>query len=122
MTPRRPYLVRAIYQWILDNGLTPHVLVDAEAEGVQVPREHVRDGRIVLNLAPGAVRDLQIGNDLLELNARFGGAARVLRIPVAAVVALYARENGQGMAFPEEEPGEEPPPKPPERPSLRVVK
>ncbi len=123
MTPRRPYLVRAIYQWVLDNGFTPHVLVNAGIEGVQVPPEYVRDGQIVLNLAPSAVKDLYIGDDRVELSARFGGVARPVTFPMAAVLALYARENGQGMVFPDEGPAEEPPPpKRPERPSLKVVK
>jgi stringent starvation protein B len=126
MTPRRPYLLRALYQWVLDNGLTPHVLVDAEREGVQVPREHVRDGRIVLNLSPGAVKDLYVGNERVEFNARFQGASRQISLPVSAVLALYARENGQGMVFPDESPRDESPTPPdrgpPERPTLRVVK
>jgi stringent starvation protein B len=126
MTPRRPYLVRALHQWVLDNGLTPHILVDAERDGVQVPREHVREGRIVLNVSPGAVADLYLGNDRVEFGARFGGVARRVSIPVLAILAVYARENGEGMAFPDEASGggEEPPPRqgPPERPTLRVVK
>lgn len=122
MTPRRPYLVRAIYQWVLDNGFTPHVLVNAGLDGVQVPAEYVRDGQIVLNLAPSAVKDLYIADDRVELSARFGGVSRPVAFPMAAVLALYARENGQGMVFPDEGPVEEPPPKRPERPSLKVVK
>ena len=122
MTPRRPYLVRAIYQWVLDNGLTPHVLVAADGEGVEVPREHVQDGQIVLNLSPSAVKELRIGDDLVQFSARFGGVARVVSVPMTSVVALYARENGQGMVFPDEGPVEEPPPKRPDRPTLRVVK
>ena len=125
MTSRRPYLIRALYQWVLDNGLTPHVLVDAERAGVDVPADHVQGGRVVLNVSPSAVRSLDIGNEWVEMVARFGGVSRRVRFPVTAVLAIYARENGQGMAFPEEEPGHEPPPErrgPPERPSLRVVK
>jgi stringent starvation protein B len=123
MTPRRPYLIRAVYQWVLDNGCTPHVLVNAGLEGVQVPVEYVRDGQIVLNLTPSAVKDLYIGNDRMELSARFGGVARPVSVPVAAVLALYARENGQGMVFADEGPVDEPPPPTrPERPTLKVVK
>ena len=122
MTPRRPYLVRAIYQWVLDNGLTPHVLVAADDDGVEVPREHVRDGQIVLNVAPSATKDLIIGDDIVQFTARFGGVARRLSFPTSSVIALYARENGQGMVFPDEGPTEEPPPKRPDRPTLRVIK
>jgi stringent starvation protein B len=126
MTPKRPYLVRAVYQWVLDNGLTPYLLVDARQEGVRVPAEFVQDGRIVFNLAPTAVRALHMGNDHVEFSARFGGHPRQVVFPISAVLALYARENGQGMVFPEEPPErEEPPPEGgprPERPTLRVVK
>ncbi|MDS4030530.1 MAG: ClpXP protease specificity-enhancing factor [Candidatus Contendobacter sp.] len=119
MTSTRPYLIRALYEWIEDNGLTPHILVDAEAPGVSVPKQHVRDGQIVLNINPAAVRDLRLGNEWIEFNARFGGVARAIQIPVAAVLAIYARENGHGMAFGEEKGSDEPPPPgspPPEKP------
>ena len=99
MTSSRPYLIRALYEWITDNNMTPHLLVDADAEGVNVPREHVHEGRIVLNVNPSAVQALELGNDWITFNARFGGAARSLEFPVAAVMAVYARESGQGMAF-----------------------
>jgi stringent starvation protein B len=129
VTPKRPYLIRALYQWVLDNGLTPHVLVDADREGVNVPRDHVQGGRVVLNISPTAVKDLHLGNDRVEMGARFGGVAWRVTFPVAAVLAIYARENGQGMAFPDVEPGDGPPPeppppekRPPERPGLRIVK
>ena len=102
MTSTRPYLIRALYEWIEDNGLTPHILVDAEAPGVTVPKQHIREGQIVLNINPSAVRDLRLGNDWIEFSARFGGVARAIQIPVAAVLAIYAHENGQGMAFGEE--------------------
>lgn len=99
MTSSRPYLIRALYEWITDNNMTPHLLVDADAEGVSVPREHVHEGRIVLNVNPSAVQALELGNDWITFNARFGGAARSLEFPVSAVMAVYARESGQGMAF-----------------------
>lgn len=131
MTPSRPYLVRAIYEWLNDNGLTPHVLVDATRTGVVVPTAYVKDGRIVLNIAPGAVRDLFIRNEGLSFSARFGGTPMRVDAPMPSVLAIYARENGQGMFFdenedfpPEEEGGDKPePPSPPGgRPALRVVK
>ncbi len=125
MTSTRPYLIRALYEWIEDNSLTPHILVDAEAPGVEVPKQHVHEGRIVLNVNPAAVRDLRLGNDWIEFSARFGGVARAIQIPVAAVLAIYARENGQGMAFNDEKSGDEPPPPtapPPDKPVTRARK
>lgn len=130
MTPSRPYLVRAINEWLVDNNLTPHVLVDATRPGVQVPSGYVQDGRIVLNVAPGAVRDLFIRNEALSFSARFGGTPMLVQVPMSAVLAIYARENGQGMFFdenedfPPEDEGGDPPPEPekPARPTLRVVK
>ncbi|HOB60553.1 MAG TPA: ClpXP protease specificity-enhancing factor [Candidatus Competibacteraceae bacterium] len=117
MTPTRPYLIRALYEWIEDNALTPHILVNAELPGVEVPKQHVRQGQIVLNINSTAVRDLRLGNEWVEFNARFGGIARTVRIPVAAVLAIYARENGQGMAFGEEKSNDDPPPtEPPDSP------
>ncbi len=116
MTSPRPYLIRALYEWIEDNHLTPHILVNAEAPGVEVPKQHVQEGRIVLNINAAAVRDLRLGNDWIEFNARFGGVARTVHIPVTAVLAIYARENGQGMAFGEEQGGDEPPPPSPSSP------
>lgn len=128
MTSNRPYLIRALYEWILDNAMTPHILVNATVEGVDVPPQHVHEGRIVLNVSPSAVHGLAMGNDWIEFSARFGGLARTVRVPVVAVMAIYARENGQGTAFPEE-PGSEPPPSPPhpergsgKRPALKLVK
>ena len=125
MTSTRPYLIRALYEWIEDNGLTPHILVDAELPGVEVPKQHVHEGRIVLNVNPAAVRDLRLGNDWIEFSARFGGVARVIQIPVAAVLAIYARENGQGMAFSEEKSDDEPSPPTapqPDKPAVRTHK
>lgn len=96
---RRPYLLRALVDWIVDCGLTPHVLVDATVPGLEVPQEHVRDGRIVLNVSPAAVRGLEIGRDAVTCEGRFGGRARFLCLPMASVIAVYARETGEGMVF-----------------------
>lgn len=101
MTSTKPYLIRAIYEWILDNEMTPHLVVDTRRPGVMVPKEYVEDGRLVLNLSPSAVRGLVMGNDRIELNARFGGVARDVILPIEAVLGIFTRENGQGMVFPE---------------------
>jgi stringent starvation protein B len=138
VTPSRPYLIRAVYQWLLDNGLTPHLLVDADLPGVRVPVAHVKDGQIVLNVSPTAVQRLELGNDMIHFEARFGGQPMTVWIPPVAVLGVYARENGRGMVFPEEAAEEsagepsaaapperdpEPPAGPPrERPALKVVK
>ena len=95
----RPYLVRAIHEWCLDNSLTPQIMVDVAVEGVSVPMEFVKDDRIVLNLHPNAVRDLEIGNEFLLFSARFSGRAEEIILPVESVLAVYARENGQGIVF-----------------------
>lgn len=129
MTSSRPYLVRAMYQWIVDNGMTPHLLVDAGAEGCMVPTEHVQDGKIVLNIAPMAISGLTLGDDDITFSARFGGKSQSIQAPVQAVLAIYARENGQGMMFSEDEnvtgtshgKGNDPDPDRP-KPTLRVVK
>lgn len=99
MTPRRPYLLRAFYDWLLDNQLTPHLVVDVMRPGVQVPMEFARDGQIVLNVAPRAVGNLQLGDNEVSFNARFGGIPRQVSVPMAAVLAIYARENGAGTMF-----------------------
>ncbi|MFJ5251902.1 MULTISPECIES: ClpXP protease specificity-enhancing factor [Serratia] len=99
MTPRRPYLLRAFYDWLLDNQLTPHLVVDVTRPDVQVPMEFARDGQIVLNIAPRAVGNLELGNDEVHFNARFGGVPRQVSVPMAAVLAIYARENGAGTMF-----------------------
>lgn len=101
MTSSKPYLIRAIYEWILDNQMTPHLVVDANYPDTRVPMEFVDDGRLVLNIAPGAVRSLVIGNDWIEFNARFSGLARDILVPSEAVIGIFTRENGQGMMFPE---------------------
>lgn len=99
MTPRRPYLLRAFYDWLLDNQLTPHLVVDVMRPDVQVPMEFARDGQIVLNIAPRAVGNLQLGDEDVSFNARFGGVPRQVLVPMAAVLAIYARENGAGTMF-----------------------
>ncbi|ARJ41469.1 ClpXP protease specificity-enhancing factor [Pantoea alhagi] len=99
LTARRPYLLRAFYEWLLDNQLTPHLVVDINLPGVLVPLEYARDGQIVLNIAPRAVGNLELGNDEVRFNARFGGVPRQVSVPIAAVLAIYARENGAGTMF-----------------------
>ena len=131
MTSNRPYLLRAVHEWICDNGLTPHIVVDAGKPGVQVPPQAVSEGRVVLNLAPRAVSHLEIGNDAITFMARFGGVSQPVNVPIAAVQAIYARENGQGMLLAEDAPGTAPPIEPvgdtdmpsakPSGPSLQAV-
>ena len=96
--PTRPYILRALYEWCVDNGYTPHLAVKVDAH-VQVPSEYVKGGEITLNISPTAVHKLQMGNELIEFSARFGGVARQIAVPIAAVHALYARETGHGMTF-----------------------
>jgi len=128
MTSSRPYIMRALYEWIVDNDCTPYVLVDATVAEVMVPQQFVKDGQIVLNISPSAVMDLNISNEAVIFNGRFGGIATDVYVPVSAVVGIYARENGQGMVFETEEssePPDDPPPEPdkPEgRPALKIVK
>ncbi|SFC20592.1 stringent starvation protein B [Pseudomonas citronellolis] len=135
MNSSRPYLVRALYEWIVDNGCTPHILVNAEYPGVRVPPGYASDGQIVLNVSPTAVRHLQMDNEAVSFEGRFGGVAQSLYIPSQAVMAVYARENGQGMVFDLEPPvpaddeelqddggPSDEPPRPSGRPSLKVVK
>lgn len=131
MTSSRPYLVRAMYQWIADNGMTPHLLVDVSVDGVQVPAEHVQNGKIILNIAPMAISGLVLGDADITFGARFSGQSMSLNIPVDAVLAVYAKENGQGMMFseddgavssPDGDDDPEPDPDKPKRPNLRVVK
>lgn len=99
MTPRRPYLVRAVYEWILDNQLTPHLVVDADYPGCQVPWQFVQDGQIILNISPTAVTNFVADNDAIQFNARFSGSPHRVIVPMGAVMALYARENGAGSMF-----------------------
>jgi stringent starvation protein B len=142
MTSHRPYLLRALAEWIADNGMTPHLLVDATQAGVQVPASAVKEGKVVLNIAERAVVRLQIDNEAVSFTARFGGVSYPVMVPIPSVLAIYARETGQGMALPEEigrdsgpgpggeaddlPPPDEPTPHDPppagKRPHLRVVK
>lgn len=102
MTPNRPYLLRALYDWITDNQLTPYVLINATLPGCDVPQEHVKEGQIVLNIAFDVVEDLLLGNEDVIFSARFSGVPRRIYVPIEAVVAIYAKENGEGMTFPDE--------------------
>ncbi|MBS0212154.1 MAG: ClpXP protease specificity-enhancing factor [Proteobacteria bacterium] len=142
MTSNRPYLLRAMYEWINDNAMTPYILVDAGMPGVMVPPQAVKDGRVVLNIAARAVSQLSLGDAEIQFMARFGGVSQPVRVPIGAVQAIYAQESGQGMALPEDasgtlaaapveppsgdsaEPPEKGPPTPGARrgPKLRVVK
>ena len=134
MTSSRPYLVRAIYQWIADNGMTPHLLVDVEVDGVQVPAEHIQNGKIILNIAPMAISNLVLSDAEITFSARFSGKSLGIYVPIEAVLAVYAKENGQGMMFSEDDgaisapddgdddPDTDPDKPKPKRPSLRVVK
>ena len=130
MTPSRPYIMRALYEWIVENDCTPYLLVDAGISDVLVPQQYVKDGQIVLNISPGAVMDLNISNDAVTFNGRFGGVAFDIFVPVGAVMGIYARENGQGMVFDAEEVSDDTPPddtppspvKPEKRPSLKIVR
>lgn len=105
MIPRRPYLIRAMHDWMVDNGETPHLLVDAEQSGVEVPGEFVQNGKIILNISPGAVQGLSLENDFVMFSARFGGRPMEIVLPMPAVLAIYSRESGQGMLFNEEDDG-----------------
>ncbi len=128
MTSTRPYLLRALYEWIVDNGMTPYLLVDAEYDQVHVPSQYIDNGRIVLNVSPSAVRGLDLGNEGVLFSARFSGKPFDVSVPMAAVKAIYAQENGRGMVFSEDEGPEDAPPTPPDehpdkgRPSLKLVK
>lgn len=102
MKSSRPYLVRALHEWILDNNVTPHLVVDASLSGVQVPMDYVANGQIVLNISPSAVKGLHLGDEAVEFNARFGGVPLNVYVPIYAIMAIYARENGQGMVFGQE--------------------
>lgn len=103
MTPRRPYLLRAFYEWLVDNELTPHLVVEADLPGVRVPTQFVQDGQIILNVAPRAVGNLEMSNEAVTFNARFGGTPHSVIVPVYAIQAIYARENGAGTMFEPEE-------------------
>lgn len=105
MSPSRPYLLRALNEWIVDNGATPQILIDSTNSDVEIPDSVRTRDKVVLNISPSAVRDLQIDNEFVSFVARFSGVSHGVLVPIAAVEAIYARENGQGMMFPEPEPG-----------------
>lgn len=124
MNSSRPYLLRAIYDWIIDNQLTPYLLVDAGLQGVHVPQEYVNNGKIMLNIAPEAVQSLDMAGDELSFHARFNGKPTHIYLPMSATLAIYAKENGRGMVFNDEDdtpsgPAED---KGKSGPSLRIVK
>ena len=140
MSPSQPYLLRALNEWIIDNGMTPQILIDADVPGVEVPAAALGgDSKVVLNISPTAVRDLLLDNDYVSFVARFSGVSHGVLVPVAAIKAIYARENGQGMMFPETT-GDQPdpdrrpakdddagdkddkPPRPDGKPNLKVIK
>lgn len=137
MTSSRPYLIRAMYEWLVDNNLTPYIMVDATDDMVRVPTQYIEDGKIVLNIEPDAVAHLRLSNEVIEFDARFSGVSHHLLITVRAVKAIYAFENGRGMVFSEDDDDDTPPepPKQPDetedsndsknmgtRPSLKIVK
>lgn len=104
MTSNKPYLIRALNEWILDNQMTPFLLVDANVKGVEVPEQHIKDGKIILNVTPSAVQEIAFENEWIYFSARFSGQPFMINIPVSAVLAIYAKENGRGIMFAEEEP------------------
>jgi stringent starvation protein B len=127
MTSSRPYLIRSLYEWILDNDCTPYVLVNARYPNTVVPQGFVEDGQIVLNLSPSAIRHMEMDNERICFDGRFGGQAQQVWLPAQSIMAIYARENGQGMVFETEPmpPQNDPGPTegaPAARPSLKVVK
>jgi stringent starvation protein B len=125
MTPLKPYLIRSVYEWIVDNDLTPHLLVNADANKGNLPVDFVEDGKIVLNIRPQAVEALSLGNELIEFNARFSGKPMTITASVNAVLAIYAKENGKGLVFDQENnDGDDTPPEQPSpsKPGLRLIK
>ena len=129
VTSSKPYIVRAIYNWIVDNNCTPHVLIDAVTDGVCVPQDYITDGQIVLNISPTAVVSLHMGNDAVSFSGRFGGEPLDVLLPLDSILGIYARENGQGMIFDDDELSDPSPPEPDpiapgsaRRPSLKLVK
>jgi stringent starvation protein B len=127
MTSLKPYLIRSLYEWIVDNRLTPHLLVNAEDNNAILPLQFAENGKIILNIRPEAVQGLSLGNEIIEFNARFSGKAMHLVVPVPAVLAIYAKENGKGMIFDPEDDSSDPesdssPKKPSGKPNLRIIK
>jgi stringent starvation protein B len=131
---RRPYLLRAMHEWISDSNQTPHIVVDASIEGVEVPRQYVQGGKIILNVSTNATSMLSLGNDVVRFRARFGAATYDVSVPIVAVLGIYARETGQGMIFSEADTPPQPPAPPSEpaptttgegkrsKPTLKVIK
>jgi stringent starvation protein B len=125
---RRPYLLRAMHEWISDSDQTPHIVVDASLQGVEVPRQYVQGGKIILNVSNSATSNLSLGNDMVRFRARFGAVTHDVMVPIAAVLGIYARETGEGMVFTDQDLGPEPPTRPNsvdeggKRPQLKVVK
>jgi stringent starvation protein B len=131
---RRPYLLRAMHEWISDSNQTPHIVVDASIEGVEVPRQYVQGGKIILNVSSNATSLLSLGNDVVRFRARFGAATYDVSVPIVAVLGIYARETGQGMIFSEADTPPQPPAPPSEpapattgegkrsKPTLKVIK
>jgi stringent starvation protein B len=131
---RRPYLLRAMHEWISDSNQTPHIVVDASLEGVEVPRQYVQGGKIILNVSSNATSNLSLGNDVVRFRARFGAATYDVSVPIVAVLGIYARETGQGMIFSEADTPPQPPSPPSEppptttnegkrsKPTLKVIK
>lgn len=125
MTPSKPYLIRGLYEWLLDNEVTPFILVDADYPQVMIPKGVASNGKVVLNLAPRAIQDLEMTNEYLSFSARFNGVAENIYCPMGSVLAIYSRENGEGMMFNSEEAGEAgtgESDKKPEKPGLKVIK
>ena len=127
MTSQKPYLVRAIYEWLLDNQNTPYLLVNTTVEGVDVPEDYINDDKIVLNIAPDAINNFHADNNWISFSARFAGKPTELFVPITAILAIYGKENNEGMFFSDEEPISPPPtqPMPPtkaKQPRLKVVK
>jgi stringent starvation protein B len=131
---RRPYLLRAMHEWISDSNQTPHIVVDASIEGVEVPRQYVQGGKIILNVSSNATSMLSLGNEVVRFRARFGAATYDVSVPIVAVLGIYARETGQGMIFSEADTPPQPPAPPSEpaptttgegkrsKPTLKVIK
>ncbi|CAK0759770.1 stringent starvation protein B [Gammaproteobacteria bacterium] len=131
MTSTKSYLIRALHEWIIDNGFTPYIVADAQVQGIEIPMQYVKEGRIVLNLNPTAVQTLVMGNEWISFRARFSGKILGVHLPISSVLAIYAKENGQGMSFSQEPTEEEGTPQPPPssspvrpsgRPILKIVK
>ena len=122
MRSNRPYLLRAFFDWIVDNDCTPYIVVNAHYPGVEVPQDFVTDGQIVLNIAPRAVTNFNMNHEIVQLSTRFSGMPIDIYVPVGAVVGIYAQENGQGMVFEPEDDSEPPPPVPPKGPKAVKTK